>query len=399
VSLGGASPLSPTIFVELKPQQTGTRLLIGYGEVATTSGSTTFLPGRLISRTSPFEGERGGASPSPTASFRSVVKQDHIWPTPRNRRGSSFPSDHLPRGVIRSASVSETERPEAKPGEAANSQSTAISTKNKHPTAQGRWLCAVPVCQPLMNILTKATVLVLNRNWQAINVRTPQEAFCMMATNVATALEIEGEDHIRPVNWEEWIKLPIRDQDEAVHTVRGQIRVPTVIVAVNCQGAQESPEALRQGHPRARWQPLPVNWPCTTPERGQPGPRCSSLAWRQGRLGKPHLVGQGSEPAQGRPPAARGGAEAALGSACAEGVAGFGAHSEHERGRGLETVPQVLKGVNKSHGALSDRAPRPLSAQSDRKRLPYEIDFKDKPERRSGRARKNSSIMNTKDLN
>ena len=39
-----------------------------------------------------------------------------------------------------------------------------------------------------MNILTKATVLVLNRNWQAINVRTPQEAFCMMATNVATAL-------------------------------------------------------------------------------------------------------------------------------------------------------------------------------------------------------------------
>jgi 5-methylcytosine-specific restriction endonuclease McrA len=60
-----------------------------------------------------------------------------------------------------------------------------------------------------------------------------QEAFCMMATNVATGLEIEGENHIRPVTWEEWITLPIRDQDEAVHTVRGQIRVPTVIVAVN----------------------------------------------------------------------------------------------------------------------------------------------------------------------
>jgi hypothetical protein len=85
----------------------------------------------------------------------------------------------------------------------------------------------------MSNILSKATVLVLNRNWQAINVRTPQEAFCMMATNVATGLEIEGEDHIRPVTWEEWITLPVRDQDEAVHTVRGQIRVPTVIVAVN----------------------------------------------------------------------------------------------------------------------------------------------------------------------
>jgi len=95
-----------------------------------------------------------------------------------------------------------------------------------------------------MNILTKATVLVLNRNWQAINVRTPQEAFCMMATNVATALEIEGEDLIRPVTWEEWITLPIREQDEAVHTVRGQIRVPTVIVAVNYTKVPEKRQKL-----------------------------------------------------------------------------------------------------------------------------------------------------------
>jgi hypothetical protein len=63
------------------------------------------------------------------------------------------------------------------------------------------------------DILNKSTVLVLNRNWQAVNVRTPQEAFCMMATNVATGLEIEGEHNIRPVTWEEWITLPIRLQD------------------------------------------------------------------------------------------------------------------------------------------------------------------------------------------
>jgi 5-methylcytosine-specific restriction endonuclease McrA len=81
--------------------------------------------------------------------------------------------------------------------------------------------------------LNKATVLVLNRNWQAINVRTPQEAFCQMATQVATGLEIEGEEHIRPVNWAEWLTLPVRPQDDAVCTVRGAIRVPTVIVAVN----------------------------------------------------------------------------------------------------------------------------------------------------------------------
>ena len=42
----------------------------------------------------------------------------------------------------------------------------------------------------MTDILNKTIALVLNRNWQAIHVRTPQEAFCMMATNVATALEI-----------------------------------------------------------------------------------------------------------------------------------------------------------------------------------------------------------------
>ena len=54
-----------------------------------------------------------------------------------------------------------------------------------------------------------------------------------MATNVATALEIDGENHIRPVTWDEWITLPIRPQDKAVRTTHREIRVPTVIVAVN----------------------------------------------------------------------------------------------------------------------------------------------------------------------
>ena len=90
----------------------------------------------------------------------------------------------------------------------------------------------------MSDILNKTIVLVLNRNWQAINVRTPQEAFCMMATNVATALEIELGDgaraeSLRPVTWDDWIALPVRPQDNAVQTVRGQVRVPTVIVAVN----------------------------------------------------------------------------------------------------------------------------------------------------------------------
>lgn len=83
-----------------------------------------------------------------------------------------------------------------------------------------------------MNALNKPTVLVLNRNWQAINVRTPADALCQMATGVATGLEIEGEN-IHPVKWEEWIALTVREQDRPVLTVRGPIRMPTVIVLAN----------------------------------------------------------------------------------------------------------------------------------------------------------------------
>jgi 5-methylcytosine-specific restriction endonuclease McrA len=91
--------------------------------------------------------------------------------------------------------------------------------------------------QFMSDILNKTIVLVLNRNWQAINIRTPQDAFCQMATNVATALDIElAREHaqaLRPVTWDEWITLPVREGDHAVRTARGAIRVPTVIVAVN----------------------------------------------------------------------------------------------------------------------------------------------------------------------
>ena len=85
----------------------------------------------------------------------------------------------------------------------------------------------------MSDILNKSTVLVLNRNWQAIHVKTPAEAFCMLATGAATALDVQGDDFIVPVHWDEWLKLPVRDCDNAVQTPRGSVRVPTVIIAVN----------------------------------------------------------------------------------------------------------------------------------------------------------------------
>ena len=83
------------------------------------------------------------------------------------------------------------------------------------------------------DILNKSTVLVLNRHWQAIHVKTPAEAFCMIATGAATALDVQGDDYITPVRWDDWLKLPVREHDNAVNTPRGPVRVPTVIVAAH----------------------------------------------------------------------------------------------------------------------------------------------------------------------
>jgi 5-methylcytosine-specific restriction endonuclease McrA len=78
--------------------------------------------------------------------------------------------------------------------------------------------------------LYKATVLVLNRNWQAIDVKTPAQAFCMMANGNATGLDIQGVGDMRPVRWNEWLGLTVREEDNSVRTVRGLVRIPTVLV-------------------------------------------------------------------------------------------------------------------------------------------------------------------------
>jgi 5-methylcytosine-specific restriction endonuclease McrA len=84
----------------------------------------------------------------------------------------------------------------------------------------------------MSSILDRSTVLVLNRHWQAIDVKTPADAFCMMASAAASALDI-GEGAFVPVKWADWIHLPVREGDASVKTARGLVRIPTVIIAGN----------------------------------------------------------------------------------------------------------------------------------------------------------------------
>lgn len=81
-----------------------------------------------------------------------------------------------------------------------------------------------------MGRLQKNTVLVLNKNWQAINIKTPQEAFCMLATGAATGLDIDNDGNMTPITWDRWLSLEVRPSDNFIKTVRGNIRIPTVVI-------------------------------------------------------------------------------------------------------------------------------------------------------------------------
>ena len=81
-------------------------------------------------------------------------------------------------------------------------------------------------------LLELATVLVLNRHWQAIAARPPAVAFAQMMTGAACGLDIDqASGTLVPVRtWAEWAALPVRAHDAFARTVRGAVRVPTVLV-------------------------------------------------------------------------------------------------------------------------------------------------------------------------
>ncbi|WP_240610586.1 HNH endonuclease [Rubritalea profundi] len=81
-----------------------------------------------------------------------------------------------------------------------------------------------------MNPVHEKCVLVLNRQWQAISIVSPADAFSHMSTDNADGLDIEGGDTMNPTRLSDWMKLPVRAQDRTIGTAHGAIRVPTVIV-------------------------------------------------------------------------------------------------------------------------------------------------------------------------
>jgi len=103
----------------------------------------------------------------------------------------------------------------------------------------------------MSDLLDKAICLKLNALWSPIAVRTVRDAVTDLTSEShgrkpALALDItypRKEDGMidydatpmaNPVEWEEWITLPVRPEDLSIQASRGLlVRVPTVIVAAN----------------------------------------------------------------------------------------------------------------------------------------------------------------------
>lgn len=117
-----------------------------------------------------------------------------------------------------------------------------------------------------MNMENKLYTLCLNSAWQPLHYKTVKDAFISLFAhdknkpiNLALDIEYGKRDgkwdftkaiSMRPVAWEEWLELPLRDYDNWITTVKHQIRVPTVIIASHFN---KMPMKLLRPTKRAIW--------------------------------------------------------------------------------------------------------------------------------------------------
>lgn len=81
--------------------------------------------------------------------------------------------------------------------------------------------------------LEKKIILILNRNWMPVNASSPIECFGKMAEGSVLGIQIEDNEIIGPVNWADWINLPVTEDGLSVATSHAKIRIPLVVVAHN----------------------------------------------------------------------------------------------------------------------------------------------------------------------
>ena len=96
----------------------------------------------------------------------------------------------------------------------------------------------------MRNIENRSIVLKLNRNFIVTDVALVGKTICDLVAGTVLALDINYKldsignptnelDYFNPVDWDVWVKLPVRPWDMCIHSKNLKIRVPTVIVTKN----------------------------------------------------------------------------------------------------------------------------------------------------------------------
>lgn len=98
----------------------------------------------------------------------------------------------------------------------------------------------------MQGIENKLLTLKLNKFWKVVDTSLVGDALVDLAAGKNSyALDIDypvlddgnpdltATPTIRPVDWAEWITLPIRSWDFSIKTIKMEIRVPTILVAKN----------------------------------------------------------------------------------------------------------------------------------------------------------------------
>lgn len=95
----------------------------------------------------------------------------------------------------------------------------------------------------MTDITQKAIVLKLNRLWQPVGYGIVQKAIVDLVAGVSQAINIEyavldggkpdfeNVTSMQAMDWDEWVTLPVRPWDFAIHSKYLSVRVPTVLVA------------------------------------------------------------------------------------------------------------------------------------------------------------------------
>jgi len=78
-----------------------------------------------------------------------------------------------------------------------------------------------------MSVLTSKKVLILNKGWTAIRVRTVLEAVKLVFRDRAVIVDT---DTYELYDWLGWIDLPVKDGDEFISSSSSNIKIPEVIV-------------------------------------------------------------------------------------------------------------------------------------------------------------------------